>query len=90
MKIIERKPIPIYETICEECKSRFQYKKIELHWAHVTCPVCGVSNWASTTPVAYECEEENDEKRYLRNLESRSSISLAVMLLIHMRNARSM
>lgn len=61
MKIIERKPIPIYETVCEECKSRFQYKKIELHWAHVTCPVCGMSNWASTTPVAYECEEEQYE-----------------------------
>lgn len=72
MKIINKKPIPIYESVCPECKSRFRYKKVETSWQHIrhikphftyrTCPVCGMSNWASITPVAYECEEENDEK----------------------------
>lgn len=55
MKIIEKKPIPLYETECYECKSRLRYKAVDVSWCHVTCPVCGVSLWASTvSPVAFE------------------------------------
>ena len=43
MKVVERKPIPIYEVTCIECKSRLQYKASEVSWNHITCPVCGVS-----------------------------------------------
>ena len=45
MKVIERKPVPIYEITCFECKSRIQYKASEVSWHHITCPVCGVSLW---------------------------------------------
>ena len=60
MKIIERRPIPIYEVVCDECKSRIVYKKSEVHNSHITCPVCGVSMWADTTmPVRME-DADND------------------------------
>ena len=51
MKIVEKKPVPIYESTCPECKSVFRYKKVEVSWLHITCPVCGVSMWADTIPV---------------------------------------
>lgn len=60
MKVIEKKPIPIYETTCPECKSRIEYKASEVHFTgYITCPVCGMSTWASIIkPVRYEdnCE----------------------------------
>ena len=55
MEVIERKPVPIYEVECEECRSRIQYRKSEVFTCHITCPVCGVSVWASTIfPVRME------------------------------------
>lgn len=55
MEVVERKPVPIYEVECEECKSRIQYKAAEVQWCHITCPVCGIQNWANTIcPVKME------------------------------------
>lgn len=55
MEAIKRKPVPIYEVECEECRSRIQYRKAEVFVCHITCPVCGVSVWANTIrPVRYE------------------------------------
>ena len=57
MIVIKRKPIPIYEVECFECKSKIQYKKSEVFNFHITCPVCGVSLWANTiSPVKMENE----------------------------------
>lgn len=62
MTIIERKPIPIYEVECFECKSKIQYKKSEVFTCHITCPVCGVSLWANTIiPVKFESFESGDK-----------------------------
>ena len=58
MKVIERKPIPIYEVTCRECGSKIQYKASEVYYCHITCPVCGVSLWANTiSPVRMEESE---------------------------------
>ena len=54
MTVVEKKPVPIYESVCIECKSRFRYKLAEVSMGHITCPVCGVSMWASVSPVAEE------------------------------------
>lgn len=48
MTVVEKKPVPIYEVVCPECKSRIEYKKSEVHTCHITCPVCCVSVWADT------------------------------------------
>lgn len=59
MMVIERKPIPIYEVECPECKSKIQYKKSEVFTCHITCPVCGISLWAETImPVKFENGED--------------------------------
>lgn len=59
MTIIERKPIPIYEVECFECKSKIQYKKSEVFTCHIQCPVCGVSLWANIImPVKFESGDE--------------------------------
>lgn len=59
MTVIERKPIPIYEVECFECKSKIQYKKSEVFTCHITCPVCGVSLWTETImPVKFENGED--------------------------------
>ena len=59
MTVIERKPIPLYEVECCECKSRIQYKKSEVSISHIKCPVCGVSVWAeSINPVAWQYTED--------------------------------
>lgn len=58
MEVIERKPIPIYEVTCRECKSKIQYKASEVSLCHITCPVCGMSLWANTiSPVRVEESE---------------------------------
>ena len=55
MIVVEKKPVPIYEVTCYECKSKIQYKQSEVYYGHIQCPVCGVSLWASTIlPVRYE------------------------------------
>ena len=58
MIVVERKPIPIYELRCYECHSIIRYKAAEVSNCHITCPVCGVSLWATTIcPVDMESEE---------------------------------
>lgn len=52
--VIKEQPIPIYETTCYECGSVFRYKAVEVSWMHITCPVCGVSNWASSMIMRME------------------------------------
>ena len=56
MIVTEKKPVPIYEVECTECKSKIQYRKSEVSFtSYITCPVCGVSVWADTIrPVRYE------------------------------------
>lgn len=55
MEIVDRKPTPIYEVVCHECRSRIRYKAVEVAWCHITCPVCGVGVWANTIcPVAMD------------------------------------
>ena len=56
MIVVERKPVPIYAVECIECKSRIHYRKSEVAFtSYITCPVCGISNWADTIrPVGYE------------------------------------
>ena len=51
MTIVEKNPVPIYESICPECGSVFRYVKKEVSNMHITCPVCGVAMWASVYPV---------------------------------------
>lgn len=59
MIVTERKPVPIYEVICHECKSKIEYKASEVSWYHITCPVCGISLWANMIcPVRYEEVEQ--------------------------------
>lgn len=63
MEVIEKKPVPIYEVVCDECKSKIQYKASEVSWYHITCPVCGVSLWANTiVPVRMELYENVAEE----------------------------
>ena len=55
MEVVDKKPVPIYEVECYECKSKIQYKACEVHGSHITCPVCGISLWADRAfPVRYE------------------------------------
>ena len=66
MNVIDRKPVPIYEVVCEECGSKIEYKASEMYWHHITCPVCGISNWANALcAVRYEpLKEENDDRSH--------------------------
>ena len=63
MEIIERNPVPIYEFVCDECKSRIQYKRSEVTFTdHVTCPVCGMTKWAETdNPIGWEYPKEEEQ-----------------------------
>ena len=61
MKVIDRKPVPIYESVCLECSSTIQYKASEVSWGHFACPVCGKVIWADTSnPVRFEEAESNN------------------------------
>ena len=57
MTIVEKKPVPIYESVCPECGSVFRYNAVEVSWMHINCPVCGVSVWASQFPVGEDGDE---------------------------------
>ena len=48
MIVVDKKPVPMYETECFECHSKIQYKASEVFYCHITCPVCGTSLWANT------------------------------------------
>lgn len=54
MTIVEKKPVPIYESVCPECKSVFRYKAVEAEYMHVNCPICGMPMWASTLPIGMD------------------------------------
>lgn len=55
MIIVEKKPIPIYEATCNECKSKIQYKKSDMFFYQIQCPVCGVWIWVNAImPVRFE------------------------------------
>lgn len=59
MKVVEKKPVPIYEVTCVECNSKIEYKASEVHYSHITCPVCGTSLWAMTiSPKRFDEVEE--------------------------------
>lgn len=59
MKVVDRKPVPIYEAECSECHSKIEYKASEVSFTgYITCPVCGKSIWGSTrNPVRMDSEE---------------------------------
>ena len=59
MTVVKKKPVPIYETECPECESLIRYRKSEVSHCMINCPVCGISMWASISPVDYE-ETEDD------------------------------
>lgn len=63
MEIINRKPVPIYEVICPECKSTIRYKAYEVVcFSTIKCPVCKIGIWVSIcNPVSYEESEEVNE-----------------------------
>ena len=47
MVVVEKKPVPIYEAKCGECKSVIRYWKSDVGVTHyITCPVCKMSIWA--------------------------------------------
>lgn len=59
MKVVEKKPVPIYEVTCFECQSRIEYKASEVHYSQITCPVCGTSLWVMTiSPKRFDEVEE--------------------------------
>lgn len=60
IEVIDEKPVPIYEVVCDECKSKIRYKASEVLWHHITCPVCGVSIWAGTEN-AVNCEPSKED-----------------------------
>lgn len=65
MKVIEIKPVPIYEVTCPECQSKIEYKKSEVHFTgYINCPVCGLSIWASTIkPKGYDLDKVEEEEK---------------------------
>lgn len=72
--VVKEQSVPIYETTCCECGSVFRYKAVEVSWmTYITCPICGVSNWASLTPINDDRTEKGDKQmskeEMLENLE---------------------
>lgn len=64
MEVIDKRQVPVYELKCSECQSIIRYKASEVSCCHITCPVCGVRNWASTAfPVAIETEKYDDMRQ---------------------------
>ena len=61
MIVVEANPIPVYEVVCPECKSKIEYMKSEVCNCHLVCPVCGMSIWAyAINPV--RMAEKIDER----------------------------
>lgn len=58
MTVVRQYPVPVYETECPECKSILRYRKSEVSTSMISCPVCGISMWASISPVEYEETED--------------------------------
>lgn len=62
MEVIDRKPVPVYEIKCLECRSTIRYRAREVKWEHLTCPVCGSLIW-----VNWHLVEENQS--YIAKIE---------------------
>lgn len=61
MIVVDKKPVPIYEVVCPECRSKIKYKKSEACTCHITCPVCGSSIWADAiAPDGYAVPSNYD------------------------------
>lgn len=58
MEIVDRKPVPIYEVACPECKSTIRYKACEVSFCHIICPVCGIAIRASTIAPVFSSKDE--------------------------------
>lgn len=43
MTVTDKKPVPIYSVECHECHSKIEFKKSEVHFGFIDCPVCGVA-----------------------------------------------
>lgn len=46
IEVVERKGIPVYETVCRECESKLRYTRADMCGlvpSLIQCPVCGVS-----------------------------------------------
>lgn len=82
MKVIVRNPVPFYELTCTECHSVIQYKASEVCTCHITCPVCGVSNWADKTSVK---EEIIDPCDLVEDLAERIGINQLYAIVKNMR-----
>lgn len=68
MKVVDEKPVPIYQTKCPECKSIIEYMASEVHFTgYITCPVCGMSVWASKImPKRYTDAEKIGDGYYIK------------------------
>lgn len=63
MKVVEEKPVPIYEARCNECYSKIEFIASEVMWGHIDCPICGTTLWVSTVnPVGYESSKDVEAK----------------------------
>jgi len=61
MTVIDKKPVPLYEQKCSECGSTFIFRKAEISFNQLNCPVCGFVQWASFShKVKGEGEETDD------------------------------
>ena len=69
MKVVDRKPVPIYEAECSECHSKIEYKASEVSYTgYITCPVCGSSVWGSICyPVRMDevVSDFTDEQKFV-------------------------
>ena len=70
MKVVDRKPVPIYEAECYECHSKIEYKASEVSFTgYITCPVCGMSIWGDKSNPVRMDGGENESNIYCdRNL----------------------
>lgn len=68
IKVVSRKPVPIYSTQCLECDSVMEYRASDVVCDQIICPVCGVRVQAITYfPVRYEETEENPLKKIIES-----------------------
>lgn len=62
MEVIDKRPVPIYEVECFECKSKIRYKKSEVSNSFISCPVCNMSLMVIPLhPVEYQYESEGED-----------------------------
>jgi hypothetical protein len=64
IEVIDRKPVPVYEIKCLECRSTIRYRAREVKWESLTCPVCGCPIWVNWNLV-------EDNQSYIAKMERR-------------------